>query len=446
MKRLLILPDHTYAGHCTSGGSNKDWAACLAIEVDAPESSLPKLDEKTEVAFLSVHGPHGGNVIADLPKKLSMKQAQAHFTKKCREKDGKGYAHVPFLPYLSVFGSPFGLSLIVPATLAQTDGREASVSTPVATPPPSPLRFFANRVKAITWEKLQQIVTDSDYAISEKVNGERCMLVFDGEHLTAYNRQGKPMSAPPIGALHLRRLGHPFVVDGERLTRDLAGYFVAFDVLAWKGENLTASPYSMRIRTLQTTMLQAALLVTDDPTPTFEKAYSNCTVNDLALLVAVAESDISQQVIEEIQASSGEGVIARRLSGNYDESPLKFKFTADIDVFVVAVNEGLAAGSLKLGVLRPSDRAIIEVGNVRSGLGDADITAVRQMLERGEKPVFTVTYLPARTVKIQLVEPRTSMALLRSDKDAAECTTDQFGPAKAESVADASPIMGITLL
>jgi hypothetical protein len=121
----------------------------------------------------------------------------------------------------------------------------------------------------------------------------------------------------------------------------------------------------------------------------------------------------------------------------YDESPLKLKFVADIDAFVIAVSDGIAEGSLKLGVLRPTDQAIVEVANVRSGFTDADIRAIRKMLEQGMRPVFTVTYLPVLTIGIQLVEPRSGMAFLHTDKDTIEYTTDQFRPEKADSIAKA---------
>ena len=149
--------------------------------------------------------------------------------------------------------------------------------------------------------------------------------------------------------------------------------------------------------------------------------------------------------LEAVQAASGEGVVLRSLSGDYAAGPFKFKFVTDIDVFVIGVNEGLSAGSLKLGLVRHTDGAVICVGNVRAGLTDSNVNAVRAMLADGQRPVFTVTYLPKRTVGIQLVEPSTSMALLRTDKDPAECTTEQFGAEKADFIAQAVPVSGITL-
>lgn len=196
----------------------------------------------------------------------------------------------------------------------------------------------------------------------------------------------------------------------------------------------------VRITTLENAMYQAGLFVSARSTPTFAEACANSTVDTLSLLVAASGAEIAHRVITSIQATSGEGIVVRRLEADYAESPLKFKFVADIDAFVIAINDGLAEGSLKLGVLRPEDQAILEIANVRSGFTDADIRAVRSILEQGERPVFTVTYLPIRTIDIKLVEPRSGMAFLRSDKDASECTTDQFGPEKTKFIAKAKTI------
>lgn len=444
MKHLLVLPDFTHAGYCSTGG-NKDWAACLAIELDSQVTTIPTIDETTDVLYLSIHGPHGGNMVVDAPKKLAMKQARTHFSKKCREKDGKAYAHVPFAPYLSSFGRPLGLSLTTPVGEGQADAEEASSThAPEGAIAPG-LDYQAVVVKAAPLEKIQDLLALGTHGCTEKVNGERCLVVFDGEALRAYNRRGKLMSAPPVGALHLCRLGCPFVVDGERLTGDQGGCFVAFDLLEWNKETFISFSYIMRITTLEEAMHQAGLLVARRSTSTYVEARSNSTVHDLALLTAAVGTDITHRVIEQVQASSGEGIVVRRLESPYDESPLKFKFTADIDAFVIGVNDGMAEGSLKFGVLRSTDGAVIEVANVRSGLNDADIRTVRQMLAQGERPVFTLTYLPIRTIGIQLVEPRTSMAQKRSDKEAAECTTEQFGPEKEVLIDQAKPVVVLML-
>lgn len=447
MTQLIVLAQHTYAGHCATGNSNKIWAACLAVETDDLQPQPPRIDETTEVVYLSLHGSHGGNMVIDPPKKLAMQQARAHFRKKCREKEGKAYASIPFASYLPMFGRPFGLSLTSAAGEGQRD-IGAAIDAPIPEDEVTPLlNYQPVIVKAISQEKLQQLLADESYGVSEKVNGERCLLVFDGERLAAYNRRGRRMSSPPTGAAHLCRLGCPFVIDGERLTGDLAGHFVAFDLLEWNGDAFISLPYQMRITTLEDAMLRAGLIASSYCTCTWVEASANSTVPQLSLLIGATDSkNTSHQVVEDVQASAGEGIVLRRLLANYSESPLKWKFVTDLDAFVLSVNEGLAEGSLKFGVRRLVDNAVIEVANVRSGFTDNDIRVVRSMLERGERPVFTITYLPIRTIGIQLVEPRSGLAFLRTDKDASECTTEQFGEEKALIIAQAKPVGAFPLL
>jgi hypothetical protein len=168
----------------TSG--NKDWAACLAVETDDQQTSSPMIAETTEVIYLSIYGPHGGNVVVDPPKRLAMTQARKHFRKKCREKDGKAYAHVPFAPYLPAFGRPFGLSLLASAEGGKVDGGE-DLSAHAQEDETTPLlNYQAVVVKDAPLAKIQQLLAGESYALSEKVNGERFMYnlarFFEKEH------------------------------------------------------------------------------------------------------------------------------------------------------------------------------------------------------------------------------------------------------------------------
>jgi ATP-dependent DNA ligase len=134
-------------------------------------------------------------------------------------------------------------------------------------------------------------------------------------------------------------------------------------------------------------------------------------------------------------------VVIRDLEAPYHIGGFKYKFLEEIDAFVIGVEPGISAGSLTLALIRPSDGAVIEIGHVRSGLTDVDVQTVKDRLAQGQFPVFRISYLPASTVGLSLVQPRTSLALMRQDKEVAECTTDQFGPEKAELIALARPVM-----
>ncbi|HEU5377137.1 MAG TPA: hypothetical protein VFV38_17030 [Ktedonobacteraceae bacterium] len=453
----FMISDARIAGHCTTGTSNKVWVACLAVEQEGMVQpvNLTAVSANAEVVLLCGHGPYGAALRLETPKHLSRQAAQALLSKKWQEKAGKGYVAISFEPFVPALGQPLGLPLIFPeagsspssaADVAGTARMEISATRRTDVPR---FRQTAALVKAVSWEGMMALLSDTDdgqpssYTVSEKANGERCVVEFDGTQMRAYNRKGLRTSAPPEGALALQRLGCPFVVDGERLLREHAGHYVLFDVLEWNGEDLTARPYRTRLTRLVRGMQHAGLLKEARLTPTLRQAQENSTRPQVYVLPGVRGAAQAQAAIKEVQYTGGEGVVIRNLNAPYQTGGFKYKFLEDIDAFVFGIEPGISAGSLKLALVRPTDGAIIEIGHVRSGLTDADVEQVRQMVVQGQHPVFRVRYLPASTVGITLVQPQTSLAYLRTDKTAQECTTDQFGPAKAALIAQARPIMRV---
>jgi hypothetical protein len=454
----LIISDARIAGHCTTGTSNKVWVACVAVEQDGDTLpvNLATLPSSTEVVVLCGYGPYGAALRLEEPKKMSHQAAQTLLRKKWQEKAGKGYAAVSFQPFVSSFGRPFGLPLLLSGSslspINDSDTSQPGLSVFVSESPekiPPLFRHSAALVKAVSSEDMLALLANAQngkpslYTLSEKANGERCLVEFDGQELRAYNRKGRRTATPPEGALALRRLGHQCVVDGERLIREQAGQYVVFDVLEWNGEDITALPYRTRLTRLVRGMQRAGLLKDAHLTPTISEAQQNSTLPLLSVLLCVQGEVLAQSVIKEIQTAGGEGVVIRSLDAPYATGGFKYKFLEDIDVFVIGIEPGISAGSLILAMVRPSDGAIVEVGHVRSGLIDADIEQVRGILVRGQHPVFCVRYLPASTIGITLVQPKTSLTLLRTDKEPRDCTTDQFGPEKATIIAQARPVVDL---
>jgi hypothetical protein len=449
MKQFLLLPETAFAGHCTVGGSNKVWAACLACETDTSSSTR---EDVAEVFYLCVYGAYGARLRVEPPQRLPRSQAQALLQKKCREKRGKGYQPVAFASFLSSFVYPDGATLLLPneqsagtseSVRASSARRAESTTCTDSMIAPTLFRYSATPVKALSWAQLQEKQSDPAYGFSEKANGERCLLEFNGEQLVAYNRRGQRTGAPPAGALPLASLRVPFVLDGERVPATPVEQFVAFDLLEWNGEDLRERPYHARLSWLSEQMSQARLLTAPLWTPTVRQSLENSLVPGLALLGSVRGEAEKTHLIDELLRGGGEGIIVRKLTASAQNSPWKYKFQADLDAFVYAIEPGLAGGSLKLGVLRPADQAVIAIGHVRSGLTVEDLRAIEALLARRQFPVCTVHYLPARTIGFHLVEPHTSISLLRADKLARECTTDQFGEEKAALLAQAKAVSGI---
>jgi hypothetical protein len=340
MKKFILLPETAFAGHSTVAGSNKIWAACLAREQECADAPHSGSAVSPEVFYLCVHGPCGARLRVEPPQRLSRPQAQALWQKKCREKTGKGYQPISFAAYLSSFVYPDGVALVPAGESAEAvveddtalgvlTIRQAAISVPAVS---ATFRYAATSVKAITWEQLQAKLGNPAYGLSEKVNGERCLLEFDGRQLVAYNRKGQRVSSPPQGALPLCRVGVPFVLDGERVPGERAERFVAFDLLEWNGESMHAHPYHRRMLKLIVEMKQAGLLKEAIWTPTTRQALANSLVPDLAILATVSALEEQHHLLGDLLEAGGEGVIVRKLAATSDESPLKYKFQADLYV------------------------------------------------------------------------------------------------------------------
>ena len=459
MKYLQIVSQ--WAGHCKNEKSDKVWAACLAREEEEGDPSVTSstLTDMTPVVFVRGHGKNGAALIQSEPRQLTWKAAQFVFKEEQKKKMGKGYASVSFAPYVAKLGRPLGLPLVLPSSPAASGAPAAPTPAPQPTPvaqPATPLRHTAALLKPMAREQLLALLADegeghpSSYGLSEKANGHRCFIDYDGSILRAYNRKGDLVSAPPEQAQALCRLGHPFVIDGERLLGEQAGWFAAFDVLEWKGERLLHMPYRDRMTRLVRGMRAAGLLHSERITPLLRQAWENSTVPGLGVLLAVQGAARAGAVLTEVEATGLEGVVLRHLSAPYAEAGFKYKVLAEVDAFVIGMVPGVSAGSLTLAMVRAEDRAIIEVGHVRSGLNDAEVRAVQTLVEqarqgKGTYPVFRVSYLPASTNGLSLVQPKTSMECLRDDKTPQECTTGQLGSAKAFLVKLAKPVKGVKL-
>ena len=297
------------------------------------------------------------------------------------------------------------------------------------------------RVLAAAEGDLHRLSEDLGWGISEKANGVRCVLDRpDGGEVLAYNRRSQLMGGGAPGcAVDLRRLAPAFRLDGEWISGGDGEQFVAFDLMSLLGQDLTDRPYEERIERLLSAARAAGLAL--DGGPTLADAAAATATRGFVVLTAETDPEAFRKVASSVRAGGGEGVVLRRMAARYQEGDtreiLKVKYTATIDVFGVRVEPGTGGGSLVMGLVRPSDGAVVEVGQVRSGLNAADMAKLAAMVSAGQRPVFEVEYLAARTVGVKLVEARTSMRSLRDDKLAEECTTEQLGPDRQHLVAAA---------
>jgi hypothetical protein len=419
--------------------------------------------------MLSCWGRRGASLQSGVKPTKDLAAALKIFTSKRSEKLREGYQPID----VSLYGILSTLTSLHPAIaasatiadvatidggadvsdLAEASTVEASAFTTlpmrlassVSVVPLNAPRVIVSHVTPISDTQLAACMDDPAYGVTEKVDGTRCVLEYDdnSKALRAYNRRGQEQPAVPDAAPSLIQLGCPFLIDSERMEGGKAGEYVMFDLLEWQGEDVRSWPYSRRIATLENALRDANLIGWGGATV----ARAGQVVPGLTLLVPAVTPEDKAQVLAEVQSAGGEGIIVRALHGpsvtGNTRYELKYKLLAEIDAFVIGIKPGLATGSARLALVRPSDGAILEVGNVRSGLRDKDIAELREMLARGEQPVLSVSFLKARTVGITLVEPTTSISSLRTDKLASECTTDQLvevlGNSRVAMIASATP-------
>jgi ATP-dependent DNA ligase len=400
-----------WAGHYQGGGSDKVWAGCYT------EDGI----------FRSTWGRRGSSLAVGEKNLGSSEAAAKQFNKKMKEKVTEGYQSV-------AFDDPnIGVSSFGPAGAGNATNLPSIVDLITKT-----VEYQAGHVMPLSMDELDEALGSDNHGVSEKVNGERCIIAYDGkDELNAYNRKGIKVSTIPEGAKNLDGLGCQFVLDGERLTGEQSGVYVAFDLLEWDGKDMRSVPYNQRIKTLEDALTGHNFIERG------AALYETGTAQNLFLLVSENNAKKGKDIVQAIRSKGGEGVIVRTHNAHYQAGDTryirKFKFLADLDAIVIGVQPGMATGSVILGLIRPSDGAVIEVVRVRGGLKDNDIIKLGEMVKQGERPVLKVEYLPIRTVGIRLVEPKTSMSELRHDKNADECTTDQLGAEKAEMFAKATP-------
>jgi len=401
-----------FAGRCNVNGHDKIWtAAVLGCE------------------FKSLYGKTGSRYSPADKTFLTPEKALAHYLSKYKSKtDGSGdvYTQVAFNDPLQG-NMPFLFS-------GQGDVGTAIISTPTAM---KESVYATAHVLPMDEATLDAALASAAYTVSEKVNGRRCVIARDeAGQITAYNRKGQLLPTPPTAAQRLHAIGHPFVLDGEWMDGAAAqNTYVVFDVLNWKSQDMHPLPYRQRIAVLEATF--AGLNIAHAIAPSID----DIRPNSLYLLTGEIDAVEGRALADRVLVRGGEGLIIRTLdapliAGNTTDIR-KIKYQASVDAFVLRVNPGLATGSVTLGLRRPSDDAIIAICNVRSGLTDADITRIDTLLAAGERPVFEVDYLCARSVTHKIVEPKTSWIKRRTDKLWSECTTDQLGADKASIVAAA---------
>lgn len=391
--------------HYAAGGSDKVWAGGV-------------LATETNALVHTCWGRRGLRLSEKTDRMPSSQAAEAFLAKKAAEKRAKGYADVDY--HEPRYGLLDTLARLLPP-LASEAPAAGSQDDPVAQAR-TELGLVVSRPTAAPPDALEAALTDPAVGITEKVNGERCVVRWDEDALTAYNRLGKALPGLPHGAQALTAVGTPFVVDGEWLPN---GYAM-FDLLEQDGVSVRHLAYRQRLERLKGLVLRPGL-VRDCGA---RLALTIADADGLALLDYEVAEAYKRALVKRVQEDGGEGVVLRALEGpslpGNTPHERKVKFLAELDAFVLGVKETSRDASLRLGLVRAGTPNVIEIGSLRSGFTNASIEAVRERLKTESYPVLRVTFLPARTVGVRLVEPKSGPALFRDDKPWYDCSTEQL--------------------
>lgn len=214
--------------------------------------------------------------------------------------------------------------------------------------------------------KLTPAIPEGDgWLFEPKWDGFRC-LVFRDESVFLQSRDSRPLGRyfpeveaglrdeiPPgtvldgeiviagpngldFGALQLRL--HPAASRVQKLAAETPASFVAFDLLAWEGEDLRAVPFGQR-----RDLLGSALGRVQPP---------------VYLTPATKDRAIAEDWFHRFEGAGFDGVIAKRLDGQYEpgvRAMLKIKHLRTADCVVGGFRwykgmDGTAVGSLLLGL------------------------------------------------------------------------------------------------
>jgi ATP-dependent DNA ligase len=259
----------------------------------------------------------------------------------------------------------------------------------------------AQLAQSIEPSRLLTYAADDNYWFQQKVDGVRAVIVCENGTVTAYNRNGAPLTkeVPHSILPALKPLAASLVVlDGEVVE----GAMWLFDVPTFGGSVSLRSSYEDRYAALTT-------------------IHATLGSNELRLLPTAKTHDEKLMLARDVLAAGLEGIIVRAKTAPYcpglrTDTLLKAKFTKDADCVVMAVNlDGKT--NMRLGVYDTSG-TLVSVGECTGLAGDGPTICSKNMIGA----VVKVRYLSMYNKR--LYQP--NLPTLRTDKAPDQCTIDQF--------------------
>lgn len=236
-------------------------------------------------------------------------------------------------------------------------------------------------------------ILSDNWAMSQKLDGQRVIVECGERSVKAYNRQGLERDLPDSVATPLMATPNKFIFDGELLGND---YWV-FDIIEIPTGSIRSHPWVQRQELL-------SVLVSDGQFPNMHKVQQ------------YFDYDAKQTFFERCVAESAEGVVFNSLSAPYSAGRsagvLKCKFISEVDCFIIGEKEG-DRDNFVLAVYR--DGEVFPCGKVSALTGDGPDLKV------GDVCTVECLYSTKAGRLFQPTKPR-----LRTDKSAEECDFKQI--------------------
>lgn len=194
--------------------------------------------------------------------------------------------------------------------------------------------FMPQLLSPITEQEAMDLISDSNWAVQEKMDGERRAAHAENGYVIGINRRGLIVSLPQAIADELAAIDDhsgAIRVDGEIIGDVLH----VFDLHIHQGQQIQALPWIERMRLA-------------------ESALSKC--RHIQAVPMAVTTDQKGDLWNEVVTNNGEGVVFKRLNSPVTEGRpnsggnwLKFKFTESATCCVIAINPDRR--SVQIGLL-----------------------------------------------------------------------------------------------
>jgi bifunctional non-homologous end joining protein LigD len=170
--------------------------------------------------------------------------------------------------------------------------------------------------------EVARLVADERYAMQEKFDGKRMLLVKAGDAVSGVNRKGLTVGLPSSITESAKGIPGDFILDGECV----GDVLFAFDLLELNGEDQRQSPYRKRMSGLT-------------------QLLGSGQHSHIQLAKAACSSNEKRHLLERLRAENKEGVVFKQLDAPYSPGrpnsggpQLKHKFYATLSAVVGKVN------------------------------------------------------------------------------------------------------------